>query len=156
MKQGIGFILITAILLSCHSASDHEMPVKSVTPIEGTWELISGEIIIKDDTAFTDYTRDQKMIKIINGSHFAFLKHDLNKGKDSAIYGSGGGTYTLVDSTYTEQLDYCSDREWEGHSFKFKISISNDTLVQTGIEKLEKLGVDQVIIEKYMRLKEKD
>jgi len=153
MKQRIGFILITAILLSCHSASEHEMPLKSGMPIEGTWELISGTTIVKNDTTFNDYTKNQKMIKVINGTHFAFLKHDLNKGKDSAIYVSGGGTYSLADSIYTEHLDYCNDREWEGHSFQFKVYIKNDTLVQTGIEKLENLGVDQVIIEKYKLVK---
>ncbi len=155
MKLTTVFSITVMTLFSCHSANDNEIPVESGMPIQGTWQLFSGEIIVKNDTAFTDYTKDQKMIKIINESHFAFLKHDLNKGKDSAIYSSGGGTYSLVDSTYTEQLDYCTAREWEGHSFKFKVNISNDTLVQTGIEKLEKLGIDQVIVEKYIRVKDK-
>ena len=153
MKQVIGFLLITAILLSCNSATQPAEQVKKQT-IEGTWKLISGTTIEKEDTVITDYTKGQKMIKIINATHFAFLRHDLNKGKDSAVYSSGGGRYALADSQYTEHLDFCSDREWEGHSFQFTVSIKNDTLTQTGIEKLENLGINRLNIEIYRRVKE--
>ena len=44
-------------------------------------------------------------------------------------------------------------REWEGHSFNFTVTISNDTLIQKGIEKVENLGIDRLIIEKYVRVK---
>ena len=152
MKQRIVFTLLIGLLASCDTKTkntDSSMP-----GIEGTWELISGTTIVKNDTTFTDYTRGQKMIKVINSSHFAFLKHDLNKGKDSAaIFGSGGGRYTLSGHQYTEHLDYCSDREWEGNSFPFKVSVKNDTLLQSGTEKVEAAGIDRVIIEKYFRVK---
>ena len=93
-------------------------------------------------------------IKILNDTHFAFLKHDLNKGKDSsAAFGSGGGRYALTDSLYTEHLEYCSDREWEGNDFTFTITIKNDTLIQSGIEKVDKAGVNRLNIEMYTRLK---
>ena len=94
------------------------------------------------------------MIKIINATHFAFLRHDLNKGKDSAVYSSGGGRYTLADSQYTEHLDFCSAREWEGHSFQFTVSIKNDTLTQMGVERLENLGINRFNIEIYRRVKD--
>lgn len=149
-----GFILIISIILSCNTSPGKENNRESKPSIEGTWELISGTTIEKSDTTFTDYTKGQKMIKIINATHFAFLRHDLNKGKDSAIYSSGGGSYSLADSQYTERLEYCSEREWEGHDFQFTVSVKNDTLVQTGIEKLENAGVDRMIIERYKRLKE--
>jgi len=154
MKQGLVILIITLILYSCNSSTQGDKPAKTQLPIEGTWELISGTTIVKEDTMITDYTKTQKMIKIINATHFAFLKHDLTKGKDSAFYSSGGGSYSLVDNKYTEQLDYCDAREWEGHLFQFTVSVKNDTLIQTGIEKLENLGIDQVIIEKYKRVKD--
>ena len=55
---------------------------------------------------------------------------------------------------YTEYLDYCNHREWEGSSFLFTVSIKNDSLVQRGIEKVDKAGIDRVIIETYTRVKE--
>lgn len=93
------------------------------------------------------------MIKIINDSHFAFLRHDLNKGQDSpAIFVAGGGSYTLQGDRYTENLEYCSEREWEGSTFEFTVAIEGDTLIQQGIEKVESLGVERYNIEKYVRV----
>jgi hypothetical protein len=153
MKKSTGSIAIIALLiLSCTTHSENTESNKPA--LEGTWELISGTTIVKNDTTLTDYTKGQKMIKIINGTHFAFLKHDLTKGKDSVkIFDSGAGRYTLAGDRYTEHLDYCNYREWEGHSFDFSVSIQNDTLVQKGIEKVEEAGVDRIIIEKYKRVK---
>lgn len=121
--------------------------------IKGTWRLVSGTQITKKDTVHTDYTKGQKMLKIINDTHFAFLRHDLSKGKDTSIYDGGGGTYTLKGNQYTENLEYCSYRPWEGRTFHFTVSIKGDTLIQSGVEKLEDLGVDRFIIEKYVREK---
>jgi hypothetical protein len=54
---------------------------------------------------------------------------------------------------YTEHLAYCSARNWEGNDFSFTISIKNDTLIQSGIEKVETAGVNRINIEKYVRIK---
>jgi hypothetical protein len=128
---------------------------KPSSPITGTWQLLTGTVIEKTDTTVTDYTQNKKFIKIINDSHFSFLGHDLNKGKDSAnaFYSTGGGTYTLKDSTYTEHLEYCSDRNWENNNFTFAIKINNYTLIQQGVEKIEATGVNRYNIEKYVRVK---
>ena len=155
MKKKIGFIMVSGLLVSC-SASVHRQEVNSdKLPIAGTWKLISGTIIEKGDTTVTFYDKNLSFIKIINDTHFAFLNHDLKKGKDTATaaYSSGGGRYTLQDSTYTEHLEYCSDRQWEDNNFPFTISIKNDTLVQRGIEKVESEGINRLNIEKYVRLK---
>ena len=53
----------------------------------------------------------------------------------------------------TEHLEYCNDRQWEGNDFAFTITIKNDTLVQTGIEKVESAGVNRLNIERYVRIK---
>ena len=138
-------LLIITLIISCTKQTKH--------PIEGTWQLITGTLIEKGDTVITDYTKNISFIKIINDSHFAFLQHDLKKGKDStAVFSSGGGKYTINDSLYTEHLEYCSAREWEGNDFKFSYLIKNDTLIQKGIEKIESQGVNRLNIEKYVRI----
>ena len=94
------------------------------------------------------------MIKIVNDTHFAFVNHDLNHGKDStASFSAGGGRYELSGDTYTEFLEYCSAREWEGNDFKFTVEIRNDTLIQKGVEKIEGIGVERLNIEVYRRMK---
>jgi hypothetical protein len=122
-------------------------------PIAGTWQLLTGTLIENGDTSVTDYTKDKKFIKIINDSHFAFLNHDLDKGKDSlAAFTAGGGTYSLNGSNYTENLEFCSDRQWERNTFSFTVTIHNDTLIQEGREKVAGTSIDRLNIEKYKRV----
>jgi hypothetical protein len=154
MKRSYALFLGLLLILSCNVEVKKEIRDSENLSLVGTWALVSGQTIIKNDTIFADYTKGKKMIKIINATHFAFLRHDLNHGKDSttADYAAGGGTYTLVGDEYTENLEYFNDRNWEGHTFHFKVRVSNDTLIQTGIEKLDSLGIDQKIIERYVKV----
>ena len=121
--------------------------------LNGTWKLISGTEISNGVKTVTDYTKDQQMIKIINDTHFAFLKHRLVTDKDSSNnFDAGGGSYTLKGDQYTEHLDYYSKKNIEGNSFTFTVSIKNDTLIQQGIEKLKTGGAEKIIFERYIRI----
>jgi hypothetical protein len=153
MKAGIVLLSVATLLASCDSQTTEEAHQTSTAPIVGTWKLLTGTLIEKGDTIVTDYTKNTSFIKVINDTHFAFLQHDLTKGKDSAVFVAGGGAYSLKDSSYTEHLEYCSAREWEGNDFAFTVSIKGDTLVQSGVEKVEAAGVNRVNIEKYVRVK---
>jgi hypothetical protein len=154
MKKLLLVLFLPAIVLSCTEQQKKQTEIKNETDIRGTWKLLSGTLIEKGDTVVTDYTKTMSFIKIINDTHFAFLKHDLNKGKDStASFGAGGGSYKLKGNDYTEQLEYCNDREWEGHDFTFTVTVLNDTLVQSGIEKIEAQGIERYNIEKYIRVR---
>jgi hypothetical protein len=146
MKPFFGIIALLFVFCACEK--------QSTSSLEGTWQLISATSTEKDST-FSTFNPKVKMVKIINDSHFAFLSHDITGAKDStrAAYTAGGGTYTLKDNLYSENLEYFIDPQWENHKFEFVVKIQNDTLVQKGVEKLEKLGIDRVIVEKYVRLK---
>ena len=122
--------------------------------LNGTWKLISGTEISQGVKTVTDYTKNQQMIKIINDTHFAFLKHRTVTNKDSSNnFDAGGGAYTLKGDQYTEHLDYYSKNNIEGNSFTFTVSIKGDTLIQQGIEKLKTGGAEKIIYEKYARVK---
>ena len=153
MNTPITLALCCLLLLSCGAENTKTKAETTDNPLVGTWQLLSGTLIEKGDTTVTDYTKNTSFIKIINPTHFAFLQHDLNKGKDSAAFSAGGGRYTLTDSTYTEHLEYCSAREWEGNDFTFTITLTNDTLIQKGVEKVESAGINRVNIEKYIKVK---
>jgi len=142
-------ILFCVCLTACKEKP--ESNIKTTLPIQGTWKLLTGNLIEKGDTVVTDYTKDKSFIKIINDSHFSFLQHDTPR--DSTNFSAGGGRYELKGNTYTEHLEYCSAKEWEGHDFTFTVTINNDTLIQTGVEKIEAQGIDRVNTEKYIRYK---
>jgi hypothetical protein len=150
MKQASTILLLFVLLTACNPPAKEGADKK--TSIIGTWELISATSTQKDST-FSTFNPKNRMIKIITPTHFAFFNHDLRMGKDtaSASYSAGGGTYRLAGDAYTENLEYFNEREWEGHSFNFKVTIQNDTLTQQGIEKIEQLGIDRIITEKYKR-----
>ncbi|TDW48702.1 hypothetical protein EV144_103218 [Flavobacterium sp. 270] len=145
--KALSILVLIIIVSSCNSE-------QKKNSIEGTWRLISAETTEKDST-FSTFNSKTKMIKIINDSHFAFFNHDLKNGKDStnAVFFGGGGKYTLKDSVYTENLEFFNNRQWENNKFEFVVKVKNDTLIQKGVEKIEKLGVDRIIVEKYVREK---
>lgn len=144
------FTFLAAIFLLSSCSQKQE----AANPMIGTWQLLTHTEITKGVSAVTDYTKDLKMIKIINSSHFAFLIHTVNTKKDSSNnFDAGGGAYTLAGDKYTEHLDYYKDKNWEGKSFDFTITFSGDTLIQKGLEKVAKENINRTIIEKYLKLK---
>jgi hypothetical protein len=148
------FIAIAISLLSCSQKKEASSAATSTPPLTGTWKLISAKSIQGKDTTITAPVAGQETIKIFNDSYFAFFTHDLNHGADStAVYGSGSGTYTLVKDVYSEHLEYCSYRGWEDKDFSFVMQISKDTIIQSGIEKIDSLNINHEIVETYARIR---
>ncbi|SDH45203.1 lipocalin family protein [Chitinophaga filiformis] len=148
------FIAIAISLLSCSHQKEESSAATSTSPLVGTWKLISARSIQGKDTTITAPVAGQETIKIFNDSYFAFFTHDLNHGTDSsAVYGSGSGTYTLVKDVYSEHLEYCSYRGWEDKDFSFVMQISKDTIIQSGIEKIDSLNINHEIVETYARIR---
>jgi hypothetical protein len=90
--------------------------------LDGTWELVSGQPLPKG-------ARD---IKIISEGHFIFVAYDTEKGQP--LY-TGGGTYILNGSSYTEHLDFASDEiaaGLVGKDQQFTVKVDVDTFSQTG------------------------
>ena len=90
--------------------------------LDGTWELVSGQQLPKG-------TVD---IKIISGDHFIFVAYETETGK--TLY-TGGGTYALNGSSYTEHMDFASDAipaGLVGKDQSFTVQWDRDTFTQTG------------------------
>jgi hypothetical protein len=90
--------------------------------LDGTWELVSGQPL-------PEGARD---IKIISAGHFIFVAYDTEKGKP--LY-TGGGTYILNGSSYSEHIDFASDEISAGLVGKdqsFTVKVDGDTFIQTG------------------------
>lgn len=151
LSPPLALCLMAILMVSCDNNTSETAVQPRRNPLVGTWKLISATLVEKGDTTTTDYTKERSFIKIINETHFAFLNHDLNRDS-TAVFGAGGGTYSLSDSTYTEHLEYCNARNWEGNDFTFNVVITGDTLVQSGVEKIESEGIERMNSEKYVRL----
>lgn len=146
MKNILTLMIGMGLIVSCKN--------QPPSPLIGTWQLIAATSTEGDSTVST-FNPKVKMLKMINPTHFSFFSHDLNNGKDSTnnSFSAGGGPYSLKDSIYTEHLEYFNERKWEGNSFNFIIKFNGDTLIQRGVEKVENLGVDHIIVEKYIKIK---
>src|SRR6188508_2953551 len=124
-KQICLLVSICTAIVSCNTTVQNNATSDNKLPIQGTWKLLTGTLIEKGDTTVTDYTKGKSFIKIINDDHFAFLTHDLGKGKNAdSMFVAGGGGYSFRDSSYTEHLEYCNDRQWEGNDFSFTVTIN--------------------------------
>lgn len=124
--------------------------------LSGTYRLLHSMTVRGSDTTYvTVDTSRTEMLKIFNGSHFSFFNHDKAKGADSLnqLYVSGAGTYLLRGNDYTENLDFCNYREWEGKQFHFTLAFKGDTLIQSGEEVIPELGIEQIIRETYVKMK---
>ena len=89
--------------------------------LDGTWDLVAGQLLPKG-------ARD---IKIISAGHFIFAAYDTEKGE--LLY-TGGGTYTLNGSSYTEHVDFGEKISpgIVGKDQQFTVKLDGDTFVQTG------------------------
>lgn len=90
-------------------------------PLDGTWELVAGQQLPKG----------ARLIKIISEGHFIFAAYDTEKGE---LLGTGGGTYILTGSSYTEHVDF-GDKPSDGIVGKdqhFTVKIDGDTFMQAG------------------------
>ena len=102
MRLALPSILLLGFLFSCTMDKQASTVKNTPSPIRGTWQLIKVETIQDSDTTIDHYTNGIKGIKMFNESHFSFFQHDLKQGKDStALFVSGGGTYTLEDGSYS-------------------------------------------------------
>jgi hypothetical protein len=155
MNRSTILIILPFLLIAC-SKPEVAADKKSIV---GTWQLLSATSEKNDSVIRTD-APGRKMIKIINEDHFAFLNHNVPSADTSKAllhFGAGGGRYTLVEDKYTEYLEFCTARAYEGNTFEFTVEIHGDTLIQSGIEKLKDMGIGEEnvqLTETYIRVKE--
>ncbi|WP_299288221.1 hypothetical protein [uncultured Mucilaginibacter sp.] len=70
MKTRILVLLLASCLLFSFSF-DNLKP--TAIRLKGTWQLVSATTITKGKSVTTDYRKNERMIKIINDTHFSML-----------------------------------------------------------------------------------
>jgi hypothetical protein len=154
MKITIIQLLMVFLFLSCDTKNtSYEAPENVVkNSIEGSWKLVYADIRENDSLQIKDLSKTD-FIKILNSSHFAFFNQDQGTSEN---FMAGAGTYTFNGSDYAETLDFINAPDYRGHVFPFKVEIKGDSLIQQGHEKIESAGLDRYILEKYIRIKNKN
>ncbi len=99
-------ILLKALLVLCigvllGASVPKENRLANGTDLVGTWQLVkfkySGDSLFKDLPGFMIYR------KLITPSHFTWVSYDADGDE---VSGLGGGTYTLKNGTYIENIEY--------------------------------------------------
>jgi hypothetical protein len=104
-------------------AKKNEQPSKLAADLVGTWEL-TGAINV-NSTPMTS-------LKFFTGRHWNITKFD----KDGKVVFHHGGTYKLDGDQYTETIEYANENTADmiGRTFKFKITMKDDTYTQLGVD----------------------
>jgi len=139
------FILSLFILVAFNSCNQQEK-----SPIEGTWEMVSGTWTPLDSTVvyeYPGYFKDVCQLFMYSKNYFIYCGRFITD-TDTTI-NSGVGTYKFDENKYEET--FLCPRTPPGRILPFKLVIKNDTLIKTGpIEGYEKkLGLK--LIEVYIR-----
>jgi hypothetical protein len=112
------------------------LSAQSSCKLEGVWQFVSGT------ADGNPYTAGNRGIKIITKGHFAVLEREPGLPQEMKTRAdslaaftktiSGGGTYTVQGTTYTEKLDYFSDPAYLGKSIPFTCRTEGDRFYQSG------------------------
>ncbi|MFC6098556.1 hypothetical protein [Olivibacter domesticus] len=97
-------------------------------PLSGVWRITSRKVEGKMNEM---PLRDRRTLKILTGNRFQWIAINIKTGEFS---GTGGGTYTFVDDTYTEHIKFFSrDNQRVGASLAFKGKLVNGQWQHSGL-----------------------
>jgi len=147
MKNNLVLILFLLFFsFSCKrntKNSNNKLSYITLQDLTGTaWEMdYSMEIL--EDTTIRHVPKNWLRIKTFTKNRFTFTGYDFDSTK---IAGIGGGTYTLVDSTYIENIEFHHNPNYNGNQFKGGLHFDSIYLYQTG-----KVG-DLILEERWHRI----
>ena len=120
-------LLSLIILVSFNSSCQQEK-----SPIEGTWEMVSGKWTLADSTIF-EYPgniKDLGQLFMYSKNYFIFCGRFRPDTVTMDNY--GGGTYQFDENKYEETILYFPNPDNIGIKLAFELVIKNDTLIKTG------------------------
>ena len=96
--------------------------------LNGAW-LISGRE--RDGSMIRRSPGARKTMKILSGSRFQWIAYNTATGK---FFGTGGGTYTAENGTYTEHIEFFSrDNNRVGASLSFQYEVKENEWHHRGL-----------------------
>ena len=96
--------LLSALLISCESEKTSETTIiPDLELLQGSWTLVQTLEIGHEDSTNRRNTQDKIYIKHLTPTHFTWVEFDKVERR---LVGTGGGTYTLQEGAYTENIDF--------------------------------------------------
>jgi hypothetical protein len=97
-------------------------------PLAGNWQITSRE----NDGKMTPIPKGPRQtFKILTGTRFQWIAFNLDSGE---FFGSGGGTYTFENGTYTEKIEFFSrDNARVGAVLSFKGTVTGNDWDHSGL-----------------------
>ena len=97
--------------------------------LKGAW-LMSGRIR-NGETQNRDMESPRKTMKILSGTRFQWIAYNTDTKE---FMGTGGGTYTTIDGTYTENIEFFSrDNSRAGAALQFNYEIVDGNWHHSGL-----------------------
>ena len=146
MKKTVIFsALLLLILAGCKQ--------EPVNPVIGAWDLIYAKQVANDTTVATfpgDYQGSQ--VKMWCNNYWMFTGQYK---QDTVVTDAfGGGSYTLEGIVYKETIRYHSSADFVGQTFRMRIVVQNDTLIQVWpADEMGEVDKSNYTSEKYVRIK---
>lgn len=98
------------------------------SPLSGVWRITARRVEEKMNEM---PLRDRRTLKILSGNRFQWVAINIKTGEFS---GTGGGTYTFSNHTYTEQLEFFSrDNQRVGTNLTFDGKLINGQWQHSGL-----------------------
>ncbi len=159
LKIFFSIILMVTSLIACNDKpvnNQETLPIqsdiKSYSPIEGNWELVSNEVV-----GHKINLSQLQQFKVFNKGFFCCVLND-SVGK---FHSAGAGPYEVNGNTYKETMSYYSDPKYVGASDWQEWEMKGDTLIFYGFKKVTlsdgtdvtKEWEDHKFIEKRIRAK---
>ena len=89
-------------------------------PLEGRWQLLSGEV--NEQGQQLDYANARMQgVKIVSGNQFSFISH-----KDGKFYAAAAGSIELQQQNYSETPQYASYAPMIGKTYRFIYKLEGD------------------------------
>ncbi len=98
------------------------------TRINGTYRIVSEEIVSGGKGTFTIYDDENNGLKTWSDKYFLFV--NTNKKGSQPQNSFGGGTYELSGNDYTENIQHHVARNFRDISLKLHLEMKGDTLIQ--------------------------
>jgi len=132
------YLLMAVVLFfqtGCNTKKAEESSEEEETSLIGTWELVKTLEIGHEDSTSRRNTEEKYYLKHITPTHFTWIEYDR---QDDELLGAGGGTYTLVGNTYTEDIQfyYPPGSNELGQAIPFKVEFEDGLWHHTGYAKI--------------------